>query len=367
MRNRKILLTILALLMTLTLFGCTFTTRATVLYESPAAYEQLRIDTVARVEPSVVAVITETGHGSGIIYQSEPVISTNPDVQIEEGLTRYYIMTNYHVVEDGGEMRIHFGKGKTDIPVVDFQGYKPYDIAVVRIETTKALRVHTVQPIVDNSIIQILKGQDVFAIGTPQNIDKFNYVTSGIVSLNTYAYDNIPGLAFMHDAELNPGNSGGPLFNLKGDLIGINVAKIADIQTKDGVISAEGLNYALNINKLAPMVKNFKEANYVKVERKPKLGVTIQEIDIFLNEHDASLIPENQKGVVVVDFDLSRNAYRVLEKYDLIIKINNKVVESIADLANELKNAQFGDAHELTVLRKVDGVFIEYTVTVILA
>ncbi len=54
---------------------------------------------IAEVLPSVVAVMTETGHGSGIIYKSEPV-------EEEVGVTRYYIMTNNHVVEDGGEMRV---------------------------------------------------------------------------------------------------------------------------------------------------------------------------------------------------------------------------------------------------------------------
>lgn len=291
MKSKKILLTVLMILLTLTLFGCTLSTRANVTYESPSTDEQLRMDMIARVEPSVVAVKTDTGHGSGIIYKSEPVTSEDPEVVIEAGLTRYYILTNYHVVEDGGEMKIYFGKGYDEIPVVDYQGYQLFDIAVVRIETTRVLRVHEVGPINDNSILEIIKGQEVIAIGTPQDIDKFNYVTTGVISLNTFEYSNIPNLGIMHDAELNPGNSGGPLFNLNGDLVGINVAKVADIPTKDGTIAAEGLNYSLNINKIAPVIRNFKEADYITIVRKAKLGVTIQEIDIFLQENDASLIP----------------------------------------------------------------------------
>jgi S1-C subfamily serine protease len=367
MKRKKILLIILTVLLTLSLFGCTLQTRATVVYESPSTYEQLRMDMIAEVEPSVVAVMTETGHGSGIIFKSEAVTSEDPEEVIEEGLTRYYILTNYHVVEDGGEMKIHFGVGQEDINVVDYQGYELFDIAVVRIETTRALRVHHVGPIDDNTITEIIKGQDVFAIGTPQDLDKFNYVTSGVVSLPLFAYNGIAGLALMHDSELNPGNSGGPLFNLNGDLIGINVAKVADIPTEDGTIAAEGLNYSLNINKIAPIIRNFAEENYEAVIRKPRLGVTIQEVDIFLEDNDPSLLPPNPVGVVIIGFDLTRNAHLVLEQYDLIIEMNGIAVTSIADLAAQLEGAEFGDIHELTVLRNVDGTFEEFTVNITLS
>jgi serine protease Do len=367
MKRRKILLVILTLLLTLTLFGCTIQTRATVTYESPSTYEQLRMDVIAEVEPSVVVVKTETGHGSGIIYKSELVTSEDPEEEIEEGLTRYYIMTNNHVVEDGGEMNVHFGVGSDDIPVKDYQTYPLFDIAVVRIETTRELRVHPVAAINDNTITEIKKGQEVVAIGTPQDIDKFNYATTGVVSLPSFSYEGINGLGLMHDAAINPGNSGGPLFNLNGELIGINVAKIAIVQTNDGTISAEGLNYALNINKIAPIVRSFQEENYTPVVRVPRLGVTIKEIDIFLQDNDPSLLPPNPVGVVIVGFDLTRNAHLVLEEYDLIIKINDTPVTSIVDLALELEDAEFGDVHMITVLRNVDGEFEEITVSVTLS
>ncbi len=367
MKIRKILFIIVTFLLTLSLIGCTIQTKATVTYESPSTYEELRMDVIAEVEPSVVVVITETGHGSGIIYKSEPVTSEDPNEVITEGLTRYYIMTNNHVVEDGGEMKIHFGSGHDDIAVVDYQTYPLYDIAVVRIETTRELRVHFVAAIDQHAFIEIIKGQEVIAIGTPQDITKFNYVTTGTVSLVSYKYEGIEGLVLMHNAELNPGNSGGPLFNLNGDLIGINVAKITNVQTSDGSIPAEGLNYTLNINKIAPIVRDFLEVNYQRVERTPRLGVTIQEVSVFLEENEASLLPSNPVGVVVIGFDLTRNAHLVLEEYDLIIGINDKPVTSIADLAAELEGSDFGDVHVITVLRNVDGEFVEITVSIILS
>ena len=340
------------------LASCSLELRAVDPYTSPIAYEQLRIDMIEEVMPSVVAIKTETGHGSGIIYKSE---------SLESGLTRYSILTNFHVIEDGGEMKVHFGGAIDDIAVVEFAGNQTYDIAVVRIETTQVLRVHDVASINDNTVTEIKVGQDVYAIGTPQDIDKFNYVTQGIVSMVSYPYNGIPGLVLMHDAELNPGNSGGPLFNLNGELIGINVAKVASIETIDGAIAAEGLNYSLSINKIAPIIRGFDETDFEIVVRKPRLGVTIQEINFFLEENDASLLPENPVGVVVIDFDLTRNAHLVLQVNDLIIAMNGTPVTSKADIIAQLVDAEFGDSHVLKVMRFNGTTFVEVTVTIVLS
>jgi S1-C subfamily serine protease len=360
MKIKKIIVSILTILLSVTLIGCSIQTRALETYVSPSQEEQLRINMIAEVSPSVVAVVTETGHGSGIIYKSEPV----------EGQTdtyRYYIMTNNHVVEDGGEMKVHFGPSQNDIAVKDYQVYQLYDIAVVRIETTRILRVHPIAPIDDNVMTEIIRGQEVVAIGTPRDLVYFNYVTTGVVSMITFAYEGINGLALMHDAPLNPGNSGGPLFNLKGEVIGLNVAKVVDVLTADGLIPADGLNYALNINKIAPIIRGFLEDDYIDVVRSPKLGVTVQEVDVFLEENSASLLPANPVGVVVIGFDVTRNAHLVLEEYDLIIEMNGNPITAIADIAAELEDAQFGDTHQVTVLRKIDNDFEEVTVSIILS
>ena len=360
--KKRILTLLMMVLLVFTLVGC-FDLRAQLPYQSPHEYELLRINMIAEVEPSVVAIKTETGHGSGIIYKRELIDQ-------ETSLYRYYIMTNHHVIEDAGEMRVHFGSSKDDIAIVDVASRSLYDIAVVRIETTKTLRVHRSAAIDDNVRVEIVKGQDVYAIGSPQDINKFNYVTSGIVSLPEFTYNGVSALSLMHNAELNPGNSGGPLFNLRGELIGINVAKVATIPTSDGSISAEGLNYSLNINKIAPIVRGFVEDDYETVERRPRLGVTVQEVEVFLDPeqgNDPSLLPENPVGVVVIGLDETRDAYGKIEIYDLIIRMNGVAITSIADIAAQLTDAEFGDVHEVTVLRKVNGQFVEVVVTITLS
>jgi serine protease Do len=358
MKKKLLLMTIMVVLLTV-LAGC-IQLRAQLPYESPHTYEQTRIDMIAEVMPSVVAVRTETGHGSGIIYKAE---------DIGDGVKRYYVITNYHVVEDGGEMNVYFGTTIDPINVKDFAGFQLHDIAVVRFDSELEFRVHESSAINDAIGIQIIAGQDVYAIGTPENINKFNYVTSGVVAMTSFDYNGVTGLAIMHDAELNPGNSGGPLFNLNGDLIGINVAKVADIQTADGAISAEGLNYALSINTIAPIISAFQEEDFQVVVRKPRLGITVQEVAVFLEapENDPSLLPENPVGVVVIGLDESRDAFGKVEIYDLITHMNGTPITSIADLAAQLDGAEFGDQHVLTVLRNVDGTFTELIITITLS
>ena len=363
--KRKIFNIILIVFVTLLLVGCRVELRARVDYVSPNAYEQLRIEMIAQAEKTTVAIKTDTGHGSGIIFKVEEIPGTPVTY-------RYYAMTNHHVIDEATEAKIHFGNSVNDINVKDVASNARYDIAVVRFETTRVLNVHTVKAFEKNDqgqsvFLEIKKGQDVYAIGSPQSLTLYNYVTQGIVSLTGVTYNQIPGLAIMHDAELNPGNSGGPLFNLNGDLIGINVAKISNINTKDGVISAEGLNYSLSINALAPVVLGFEEEDYVVLERKPRLGVTVQEITIFLQNNEASLLPPNPVGVVVVDFDYTRNAHLVLQVYDLIIEMNGTAITSIADIGAQLTGAQFGDTHTLKVLRNVEGQFVEVVVEIMLA
>jgi serine protease Do len=358
--KKRIISFVLLILFVLLLTGCNVQLRAKVDYVSPNVYEQMRIDMIARVEPSVVAVKTETGHGSGIIFKAEPIENTD--------LVRYSVMTNYHVIEDGGEMKVHFGNTIDDISIIDYQGNELYDIAVVRFITDRVLRVQPILPIDDSSIfLEILKGQDVYAIGTPQNIERFNYVTSGIVSLSSFPYNGVNGLTLMHDAELNPGNSGGPLFNLNGDVIGINVAKIPNISTTDGLIPADGLNYSLSINAIAPIVNGFLEINYQTIERKPRLGITVENVLTFLEDNDASLLPLSPVGVVVVGFDLTRNAHLVMELYDLIIEMNGSPITQLSDISAQLADAEFGDEHILKVLRKVGDEFVEFVVTIILS
>jgi S1-C subfamily serine protease len=132
-------------------------------------------------------------------------------------------------------------------------------------------------------------------------------------------------------------------------------------------MSAEGLNYSLSINKIAPIVRGFEETDYEVVVRKARLGVTVQEVSVFLEENAASLLPEDAVGVVVIDFDLTRTAYLVLEINDLIIDMNGTPIASIADIALQLEDAEFGDVHVVKVMRFNGTKFEEVIVNITLS
>lgn len=352
---KKTVLLIMTMIGLVVLSSC-FDLRSSTPYVSPHDYEQLRLDMIAEVSPSVIVVKTDTGHGSGLIYH-------------QEGNT-YYAITNQHVVEDAGEMSIYFGGARPEIPINGVASNATYDVAVVRFVSSEQLPVYYSRAIEEEAQLEIVVGQDVYAIGTPEDLSRFNYVTQGVVSMNSYPYKGIDNLAIMHDAELNPGNSGGPLFNLAGDFIGINVAKIPSISTVDGAIAAEGLNYSLNINEIYwKFLQYLDDSDFSAVERQPRLGVTIQEVSVFLEdpENDPSVIPSDRSGVVIIGLDETRDAINYLEIFDLIIAMNGNPITSIADLAAELENAQFGDTHQITVLRQSGLNFVELTYTITLS
>jgi PDZ domain-containing secreted protein len=97
--------------------------------------------------------------------------------------------------------------------------------------------------------------------------------------------------------------------------------------------------------------------------------VTVQDSTVFLEnpENNASAIPSNRLGVVVIGLDETRNAIKYLKINDLIIQMNGNTISTIANIAAELQGAKFGDTHQVTVLRKVNGTFVELTFTIILA
>ncbi len=364
MRKRSLGMIFLLFFLVL-LSGCYLFEETETPYVPTQSYEEQRINMISDVEGAVVIVQTDNGHGSGIVYRKEVIPETT--------FFKYYVLTNHHVIEDGGEIIIRYGNDGPRIPVRSYASSAIYDVAVLTIETDEDLQVHLIEPFENpGTNIEIKKGQDVYAIGTPQDINKYNYVTQGIVSLASFPYNGVNGLAIMHDAEVNPGNSGGPLFNLEGKVIGINVAKVTEVSTEDGTIAAEGLNYAISINMAAVVVNGFTESDFTIIERVPRLGITVRNLVDHRNTdinpiYDATLYPDIETGVVIIDFDLTRNGYKELKIDDVIIKMNASPVETILDIQAQLLDAKMGDSHTITVLRKVDDEFVEITVTVILS
>ncbi|MHA5122233.1 trypsin-like peptidase domain-containing protein [Oenococcus oeni] len=174
--------------------------------------------------------------GTGLIYETDGNYS--------------YIVTNNHVIKGANEIEIIMANGtKVKAKLIGKNATK--DIAVLRIGSAS---VTTTGTFVNSSKVQA--GQQVLAIGSPLGSDYASSLTSGIVSATNRQIDDSPIKlsAIQTDVALNPGNSGGPLINMAGEVIGINSMKISS--TEDGSEDVEGMSFSIPSNTVVATIKS---------------------------------------------------------------------------------------------------------------
>jgi serine protease Do len=253
------------------------------------------------------------------------------------------ILTNAHVVRDASEVTVKLtDKREFKAQVV---GSDPQtDVAVLRIE---AANLPTVK--LGNSE-DVRVGEWVVAIGSPFGFE--NSVSAGIVSAKGRALPDGTYVPFIQtDVAVNPGNSGGPLFNLKGEVIGIN----SQIYSRTG--GYQGLSFAIPVDLAMKIEQQIVKDG--KVTR-GRIGVTIQEVsqplaDSFgLKRPDGALVSSVEKG--------SPAEQAGLEAGDVILKIDGKDVGRSIDLSSRVADLKPGARAKLVVWRK--GAQRDITVTV---
>ncbi|HXV10659.1 MAG TPA: DegQ family serine endoprotease [Burkholderiales bacterium] len=254
-----------------------------------------------------------------------------------------YVLTNAHVVRDADEVTVRLtDKREFKAKVI---GTDPQtDLAVLKIEASEL-------PTVKLGNSQDIKvGEWVVAIGSPFGFE--NSVTAGIVSAKGRALPDGTYVPFIQtDVAVNPGNSGGPLFNLKGEVIGIN----SQIYSRTG--GYQGLSFAIPID-LATKIQD-QLVRYGKVTR-GRIGVTIQEMNQSLAE---SFGLKEPAGALVGSVDSSGPAARAgIEPGDVILKIDDKAVARSIDLSSYVADLKPGSTAKLEVWRK--GAKRQMTVTV---
>lgn len=262
------------------------------------------------------------GSGSGVIIS-------------EDG----YIVTNNHVIDNAKEIQVTLNDNrKYDAVII---GSDPStDLAVLKIKE-KGLQAI---PIGNSDNLRI--GEWVLAVGNPFNLT--STVTAGIVSAkarninllsNPSSQNAVPIESFIQtDAAVNPGNSGGALVNTKGELVGINTA----IASKTG--SYSGYSFAVPVNLVQKVMLDL--IDYGVVQR-GFLGVQISDITQELKEEKN--LP-NVKGVYIADVVESGSADKAgLKSGDVILKIGNKDVNSVASVQEEVGKRRPGDKLLVTV------------------
>lgn len=282
------------------------------LSDDPA--ERVVVNVARKVSPEVVSVRREGGFGSGVIVQPDGVI-----------------LTNAHVVGDMPEVEVGLADGRKLQGRV--LGRDPtVDVAVVRVDAKNL----PTAPLGDSD--GLVPGQTAIAIGNPLGLERT--VTQGVVSAVNRSPRGfgLDGL-IQTDAAISPGNSGGPLLNSSGEVIGINTAVIS-------APGASGLGFAIPIN-LANDIAHQVLTNG-RITR-AFLGINYTDIDDLIASRFNLPVKE---GVIVTGVEDGSPAGKAeLHEGDIITKIDDTDITQGADLRRLIRQHRPGDTIRVTVLR----------------
>ncbi|MCL6516067.1 trypsin-like peptidase domain-containing protein [Alicyclobacillus sp.] len=311
---------------------------------------------VKQVEPAVVGVVDYT-------QNQNPFFDTSDQSQesgVGTGVLFYkdsqsgYIVTNNHVVAGADKIEVVLNSGK-HVPAT-VVGTDPFtDLAVLRVPVSS---VQNITPATFGNSDDLQAGEPAIAIGTPMGLDFADTVTSGIISApkrvmpvqdeqtqETLNYQTV----IQTDAAINPGNSGGPLLNIAGQVIGINSSKIV----AQGV---EGMGFAIPSNevvKIANQILKTGHANH------PALGIEGYSLSSLPTVYQPD-VPVNY-GVWVRAVTSAQAQQAGLKAQDVIVGIDGKTVQNIADLRTDLFTHQPGDQVTLTVYRGSERLTLKVT------
>jgi len=315
------------------------------LEKMPDASNRYRLAAM-RVSPSVVGIKTVqvvSGRGFGDEWWGGL-----PRAQAGEGSgvivdPAGYIVTNYHVISQASTASIQLADGRT-IDNVKVVGADPHnDLAVLKVDAGK------LPAAVWGDSNQLQVGDQVLAVGNPYGLERT--VTAGIVSAKNRegATEMGPQEFLQTDVAVNPGNSGGPLVNLKGEVVGINTAIYGR--------SYQGISFAIPSDKAKEVYERLKAGG--KVVR-GWLGVQMTE----LNEPLARQLGlDRLEGVVVVSVVPDSPAEKAgFQARDVIVEWDGRRIEDPVELSRLVGRAKVGSQVKLKVIR--DGQPVELTVEI---
>ncbi len=243
------------------------------------------------------------------------------------------ILTNAHVVSDAEEVVVKL-TDRREFRAKVLGTDKLTDIAVLKIDASNL-------PIVSLATTQSLRvGEWVLAIGSPFGFE--SSVTVGVISATKRSLPGDGSVAFIQtDAAVNPGNSGGPLINMRGEVIGINS------QIYSGTGGYQGLSFAIPIEIAQRAEQEILTTGGV---RHARLGVELQQLDQTLAE---SFKLDRLQGALIVDVNKGSAADRAgIESGDIVLAVNGHAVENIGDLSALVDRAQPGDPVDIDIWRR---------------
>ncbi|WP_156819131.1 Do family serine endopeptidase [Psychrobacter lutiphocae] len=246
-----------------------------------------------------------------------------------------YLLTNHHVIADADKITITL-KDRTELDATLVGSDERSDVAVLKVEPVSG-KSYPALPMGDSSKIRV--GEPVLAIGSPFGFDYS--ASAGIVSANSRNFSRNTSVPFIQtDVALNPGNSGGPLFNRNGEVIGINSRIFS------GTGGYMGLSFSIPINEAVNIYQQLKQTGVVS---RAYLGVFPQDIDRNLAEAYGLSKPQ---GALLIKISPESPAEKSgLQTGDIITHYNGKLILEAADLVNEVGRTKPGDRFSAKVLR----------------
>ncbi|MBQ6934281.1 MAG: trypsin-like peptidase domain-containing protein [Clostridia bacterium] len=283
---------------------------------------------------SVVAITTYVQQGG---YEV-PAGTGTGIVMTENG----YIITNAHVVDGGTKIMVKLNNSSEHQATIVGSDSK-VDIAVIKIEATGLAAGEFGDP------NELVFGEPAVVIGNP--LGSFaGTVTQGIISATSREIE-IGGYimkVMQTDAAVNPGNSGGPIINCRGEIIGVVSSKIS----QDGV---EGIGFAIPMDTALSVANDFIEYGYVK--NRPMLGVSVEEINSYYAQYFGM-----QPGLRVASVqDGSAADIAGILPGDRIAAFNGVEVSTSAELNYEKDKCAIGDTVEVTIIRNGQQLILPLT------
>ena len=350
------------------LFGATALSAALIAATAiPSHADEALADLVETVSPSVVTVIAEIdtvatpANGQDFDFKGQPFGEFFKRFGMPEGFDAPqrgpsqglgsgfvldedgYIITNHHVVDNASKITVRLSDDRSfEAEVV---GTDPLtDIALLKIDAKEDLQAVSLG---DSNAIRV--GEDVVAIGNPFGLN--STVTTGIVSAKGRNISEGPYAEFIQtDAAINKGNSGGPLFNMEGEVVGVNSA----IYSPSG--GSVGLGFAVTSNIVEHIADDLRDDGQVS---RGWLGVSIQNVS---PELAAAIGVEGTTGALVSEVLPNSPADGILQQGDVILSFNGDTVDSSSELPVLVGTTAIGTDSKVTVLRNGQEETLDVTI-----
>ena len=259
-----------------------------------------------------------------------------------------YIVTNYHVIEGARTIKVTFYDG-TEYPATLVGGEANNDVAVLKIEA-EGLR-----PVIIGNSDDLHVGQTVSAIGNPLGELTFSQ-SAGTISAKDRTVTMSDGTAInmlQTDCAINSGNSGGPLFNLYGEVIGITSAKYSN-NGNSTEATIEGIGFAIPMNDVLDIIKDLMEHGYVT--GKPSVGILLDDVDIAAQRYG---IPAGAEVLAMLEGSCAQLGG--LQVGDIITAVDGEKVENTVQLQTALQKHKAGDTVTVIVYRDREDVELRLT------